>query len=76
MKLPCLKRIGIFFLQLTFIGWLILWSGFAYAVYVFIEIDSRSHSASDTLRPFFINLLIIVAGYTLIAWLKSKPKAE
>ena len=76
MKLPWFKRIGIFFLPTSIVGWLILITGLAYAVYDFIEIDSRSHSASDTLRPFIINLLIIFAVYTLIAWLTSKaPKA-
>jgi len=77
MKFPWFKQAGIFFLPATFVGWLILSAGIAYAVYSFIDIDSRSHSVSDTLRPFVINLLIIAAVYTLIAWLTSKtPKAE
>lgn len=77
MKLPWFKRIGVFFLPTTVVGWIILIAGLAYAVYSFIDIDSRSHSASDTLRPFVINLLIIVAVYTLVAWLTSiTPKAD
>jgi membrane protein DedA with SNARE-associated domain len=77
MKLPWFKRIGMFIVPTTIVGWLILIAGLAYAVYVFIDIDSRSHSASDTLRPFIIQLLIIAAVYYLIAWLTSKtPKAE
>jgi len=76
MKLPWFKRFGIFFLPERPVGWLILFTGIAYEVYTFIDIDSRSHSVSDTLRPFIINLLIIFALYTLIAWLTSKtPKA-
>ena len=42
-----------------------------YAVYKFIDIDSRSHSVSDTLRPFFFTLILIYAVYALIAYLTS-----
>ena len=45
----------------------------AYAVYVFIDIDSRSHSVSDTLINFVFNLLIIGAVCSLIAFLTSRP---
>ena len=77
MKLPWFKRIGIFFMPAAFVGWIILIAGLAYAVFIFINIDSRSHSVSDTLRPFIINLLITGAIYTLIAWLTSiTPKAK
>ena len=72
MNLPWFKRIGIFFLPTTFIGWTILIAGLAYAVYVFIDIDSRSHSVSDTLINFVFNLLIIGVVYSLIAFLTSR----
>jgi uncharacterized membrane protein len=72
MNFPWFKRIGIFFLPKSFIGWLILLAGAVYAVYIFIDIDSRSHSASDTLINFFFNLLIIAAVYSLIAFFTSK----
>ena len=72
MNLPWFKRIGIFFLPTTFIGWAILIAGLAYAVYVFIDIDSRSHSVSDTLINFVFNLLIIGAIYSLIAFSTSR----
>ena len=77
MKLPWFKRFGIFFLPTNIVGWLILIPGLVFAVYDFVDIDSRSHSASDTLRPFIINLFIIAAAYTLIAWLASRtPKVK
>lgn len=72
MNLPWFKRIGIFFIPTTIIGWLMLLAGVAYAVYVFIDIDSRSHSISDTLINFLFNLLIIGAVYSLIAFLTSR----
>ena len=72
MNLPWFKRKGIFYLPVTFAGWLILMAGIACAVYVFIDIDGRSHSASDTLINFVFNLIIIGAVYTLIAFLTSR----
>ena len=72
MNLPWFKRIGIFFIPTAIIGWLMLLGGLAYAVYVFIDIDSRSHSVSDTLINFVFNLLIIGAVYSLIAFLTSR----
>ena len=77
MKLPWFRRFGILFIPTSIIGWLVLLSGLAYAVYVFIDIDSRSHSVSDTLINFVFNLLIIGAVYSLIAYLTSgTPKAQ
>ena len=72
MSLPWFKRIGIFFVPATIAGWIILLGGIAYAVYKFGDIDSRSHSASDTLINFAFNLLIIAAVYSLIAYLTSR----
>ena len=72
MKLPWFKRIGIFFVPKSIIGWIMLIGGLIYAVYIFIDIDSRSHSASDTLIKFVFNLIIIGAVYSLIGYLTSR----
>ena len=72
MHLPWFKRHGILFIPKAFFGWIILIAGIAYAVFVFIDIDSRSHSVSDTLINFVYNLLIIGAVYTLIGFLTSR----
>ena len=72
MNLPWFKRFGIFFIPSTIIGWLILLGGFAYLVYVFIDIDKKSHSVSDTLINFVFNVLIICAVYSLIGYLTSR----
>lgn len=75
MKGMWFKRYGIIFIPNSIIGWLILLMGLAYAVYAFIDIDSRSHSVSDTLINFVFNLLIICAIYSLIAFFTSRtPK--
>ena len=74
MHLPWFKRLGIFFIPKAFFGWIILLAGLVYAVYTFMDIDSRSHSASDTLINFVYHLLIIAAVYTLIAFLTSRKE--
>lgn len=71
MNLPWFRRSGIIYIPRNFMGWLLMSAAIIYAVYTFIDIDSRSHSVSDTLRPFFINLILIFAIYTLIAFLIS-----
>lgn len=76
MKLLWFKRSGIFFIPKSLIGWTILLIGIISAIYVFIHIDSRSHSVSDTIRPFFIDLLLIGLVYTLIAYLTSSGSPD
>ena len=75
MKIPWFKRIGIFFIPASLAGWVLLLAGLAYSVYTFIDIDSRSHSVSDTLINFVFKLLIIGVVYSLIAYFASRtPK--
>ena len=72
MNLPWFKRKGIFYIPKSIIGWILLLGGLIYAVYTFIDIDSRSHSESDTLINFVFNLIIIGAVYSLIGYLTSR----
>jgi hypothetical protein len=72
MKIMWFKRNGILFIPASLYGWIIFIMGLAFAVYSFIDIDSRSHSASDTLINFVFILLIIGAVYSLIAYFTSR----
>ena len=72
MKLPWFKRNGVIFSPSSIIGWIILLIGIVYSIYSFIQIDSRSHSVSDTLINFVFKLFIIIAIYSLIAYLTSR----
>jgi hypothetical protein len=67
---------GIFFIPACGIGWLILAGCLVYSISVFIDIDRKSHSVSDTLMNFVFNLLIIGAVYSLIAFLASRTPKE
>lgn len=71
MNFPWFKRNGILFIPITVMGWLVLIGLLAYAVYLFIDIDSRSHSVSDTLINFVFNLFILGIVYSLLAFLTS-----
>ena len=73
MHYPWFKRIGILFIPITLMGWLLLVAGLAYAVYLFIDIHSRSHSMRNTLINFGFNLFIIGVIYSLMAFLTSIP---
>ena len=76
MELKLFRRNGIFFIPTSLIGWIILLAGVAYTVYTFIDIDSRSHSVSDTLINFVFRLLIIIAVYSLVGYLTSKSQKK
>ncbi len=72
MKFPWFRRAGIFFFPASFAGWILFLAGLGYAVYSFREIDSKSHSVSDTLMNFVFRLLLIGAVYALVAFLTSR----
>lgn len=75
MEKPVLfKRMGILFFPINLIGWLVAASAAAYCVYLFIDIDSRSHSVSDTLINFVFNALIVGVIYSIIGFFFSKEK--
>jgi uncharacterized membrane protein HdeD (DUF308 family) len=76
MKLRWFKRNGIIFIPASVIGWIILLAGIVYTVYTFIDIDSRSHSVSDTFMNFVFNFIIILAVYSLIGFLTSRSSEK
>ena len=74
MKLQWFIRKGIFFLPASLVGWIIFSATAGYAVYLFIDIDSRSHSVSDTLINWVFNCLILGVGYSVIGFFTEKKK--
>ena len=75
MNFPWFKRVGLFFIPSSVIGWMLLIIALAYAVYTFMDIDSRSHSVSDTLINFVFSLIIIGAVYSLVAFFTSRSRS-
>jgi len=76
MKLRWFRRHALFFFPSSVMGWAILVSAAAYAVYAFVDIDRRSHSVSDTLINFVFNLLLIGLVYSLIAFFTSGSEGD
>jgi hypothetical protein len=72
MKFPWFKRTGVLMVPVSIVGWTILLVLLAYAVYIFRDIDSRSHSVSDTLINFAFRLVIFGMIYYLTAFFTSK----
>ena len=72
MKLNWFVRKGFIYWPVSIIGWIILGVAAFYAFYLFIDIDRRSHSVSDTLINWIFNLLIIGVLYTLIGFFTEK----
>jgi hypothetical protein len=67
-------RKGILYFPVSFIGWLISLAAVVYCVYSFIAIDSKSHSASDTLRNFFFIVFIVAVIYSGIAYFANRVR--
>ncbi len=74
MNIKWFDRKGIFFFPVSLIGWLILIAAIGCCVYLFIDIDSRSHSVSDTLMNFVFNALLVAVVYSIIAFFTSLKK--
>ena len=71
MNLKWFVRKGVLFLPVTFFGWVIALVAAAGCVYLFISIDSHSHSVSDTLMNFVFNAFLVAAVYYIVAYFTS-----
>ena len=69
LKQPWFKMSGAFMKPVAPAGWAVLIAALAYLLWTFYDIDSRSHSVSDTLINWVFNGLIIAVGYTVLAGL-------
>jgi len=70
------RRFGFFFVPVRWAGWLLALAAIGYSVWSFIDIDSRSHSASDTLINAVFNALIAAVVYSAIAFFFTRMKPE
>jgi uncharacterized membrane protein len=65
-------RKGILYWPASIFGWIIFILAAVYAVYLFIDADSRAHSGSDTLINWVFNCLIVGVVYSVIGFLTEK----
>ena len=71
MTLRWFTRKGIVFLPASLPGWLIALGTAVWLVLTFLDVDSRSHSVSDTLMNFGFNALIIAVLYSIVGFVSS-----
>ncbi len=50
-------------------GWLSVLLALGLAAVDFTRLDARSHSGSDTLRPWLLDMIVLGAAFFLVAWL-------
>lgn len=72
MKINWFVRKGILFLPSSLVGWIISIAAIGVCVYLFIDIDSRSHSVSDTLINFVFNALLVAVVYSIIGFITGR----
>ena len=72
MRFPWFRLHGLIYWPSSLAGWLVTALTGAYAIYAFMDIDSRSHSASDTLMNFAFRLLLLFLVYSAVAWIFSR----
>lgn len=69
------RRYGLFFVPVRRGGWVLSLLAVGYTVYAFFDVDSRSHSASDTLINTAFRGLIAAVVYSAIAFFFSKRES-
>ncbi len=66
------KEYGWGWYPVTWQGWLVLAAYIFFNVWNFLRLDADSHSASDTLRPFIFQTLILTVLLILICHRKGE----
>lgn len=66
-------KVGFGWRPVTWQGWIVIALYLIAVTYSFLEIDSHSHSASDTFINFLPQLFIFSAILIIISYLKGEP---
>ncbi|HBK87111.1 MAG: hypothetical protein U0289_14400 [Cyclobacteriaceae bacterium] len=72
LHFPWFRRNGPIYFPKSIPGWAIAITLAIAVIQRFIDIDHASHSASDTLRNWIIQLMILGLLYQAVAWLTSR----
>ena len=72
---PFFRRTNRIFWPASIVGWLIVVVGAIYSIWEFFDIDSRSHSVSDTLINWVFNVAINLLVLGGIAWLTIRTNS-
>jgi hypothetical protein len=65
MSRPWFRKVGWVYQPVSFAGWVVMVVALGLCVWVFLVVDRRSHSVSDTLIGVFpyATLFLIIAGW-------------
>ena len=63
------RPIGLLFLPVSLAGWALTAACVAFCIQVFLGVDARSHSVSDTLYGVFP---YVVPSFLLLAWIAGR----
>lgn len=74
MKLNWFRRAGFLFYPKAIWAWLMVIGACGYLVYAFIEIDNRSHSVSDTLMNWSVNVILIIGALYVFAIMTTEKE--
>ena len=69
MKHPWFKALGWVYQSVSWAGFIVVLAGLAFSIQVFMAVDARSHSVSDTLYGVFP---YIVTTWALVYWVATK----
>jgi hypothetical protein len=67
------KEFGLLYRPTSIAGWVITTLAFAFCVHIFLFIDSRSHSNTDTLYGIFPYVVPTLLGLYVLAMRTSQP---
>ena len=73
MKVVWFQQCGWFYRPVSFVGFVIVCVATAYCVQVFVAVDRRSHSVSDTLNGVFP---YVTSCFLMLNWLAIRTSVQ
>ena len=71
--MPWFKSVGVFFRPASVAGWVVTVLALAFCIHVFLFVDARSHSVSDTFYGIFPYW---VPSFLLWIWIASRTSGD
>jgi len=72
MKQAWFKEFGLVYFPVSLMGWLLTFLALAFCTHIFLFVDSRSHSLTDTLYGVFPYIVPTLLGLYVVALRTSR----
>ena len=66
------KELGLLYIPVSLVGWIVTIMAFAFCAQVFLFVDSKSHSVADTLYGVFPYIVPTLVGLYVLALRTSR----